>query len=606
MYRVLLILLGIMFFQACSYSSNTSSDDQDDSSLNSDPSGDSARDGSGSDDAGGDGVGDNDVGDNSSNGDSSNDGRDNDQGDDSDNSADYHPVGFINPQVHGLELKLARQDCRICHGESLDGAIGPSCDTCHTPLNSPAWRQDCIFCHGGVEDDSGAPPRNIDGSDTSASFFNAHFPHLNSDKTNQIDCQQCHRTVTDVLSLGHMFDDTPAKVEVDFSTGLSPSGSYVDSLGCSNTYCHGGGRVDESFVSIAEQPMLCSSCHGDIDSNDETLGEMSGFHALHVSDENIGCHECHQQTTADNQSILDLNVHINGQRDVAFRESSISFDPQSATCSGVCHEEQHNNIVWIGEGGRFHPEGFDDPELHGPEMALQRQDCRGCHGDELAGSGSIPSCDSCHDSSWRQDCTFCHGGTNDLTGAPPRDLGVVLGSLNNSASFNAHSVHVQEGDVSPGYDCSQCHNPVTSLLDSNHAFDESPGEAEMIFDLGLSPQTEYSNGTCANSYCHSNGQQLNNTITDGTEVGCSGCHGSVNQRRGLSGEHGEHLGEGVSCGECHQSVVSLDGRDIIDKNLHLNGSVQIQFNQRGISLDANRLSCSGECHGEDHDNERWD
>jgi predicted CxxxxCH...CXXCH cytochrome family protein len=152
--------------------------------------------------------------------------------------------------VHGLYLRQGWLDCRLCHGADLTGSDSiPSCDTCHTPADPPAWRTDCVFCHGGVEDLSGAPPKNLDGTLTVAeSMFAPHYDHINTAMTEPFDCVECHVKATDVLSQGHVFDDTPGMAEVDLGGGLSPQGTYASGDGCQSLYCHGNGQGDNGAI----------------------------------------------------------------------------------------------------------------------------------------------------------------------------------------------------------------------------------------------------------------------------------------------------------------------------------------------------------------------
>ena len=79
------------------------------------------------------------------------------------NAAKFHAEDFARPELHGPALMQGLLDCRFCHGEDLTGDAGAlSCDTCHTPADPQAWRSDCVFCHGGVENQTGAPPVNLD------------------------------------------------------------------------------------------------------------------------------------------------------------------------------------------------------------------------------------------------------------------------------------------------------------------------------------------------------------------------------------------------------------------------------------------------------------
>ncbi|MCA9678903.1 MAG: CxxxxCH/CxxCH domain-containing protein [Kofleriaceae bacterium] len=527
----------------------------------------------------------------------------------------YHPDNYAMGAVHGPAMKSQAEDCRTCHGADLTGdstdvGDAPSCDGCHdaTGTNPTAWRTNCTFCHGGVDDDTGAPPRNVDGTDL-VGPFPSHPTHVNgSDLAVAYDCVQCHVKAIDVLSPGHVFDDTPGEAENDFGAGLSPQGAFSSSDGsCSNLYCHGNGRSDNGTVTAMAPTMECSSCHASMTSGPSGWGGMSGAHALHLGALGVTCADCHTRVTSDGTQITAVALHVDGAREVDFSVGSFTWDAARQECTGACHSVQHNGFTWGGGGGgSVHPPGFAASNVHGPEFELQRQDCRGCHGDQLQG-GSGPSCDSCHQQGWRTDCTYCHGGGLNDTGAPPRDLG----SSNNNASqsFVAHTKHVTQG-VAAAWDCVQCHVKPTDVMSLNHAFDTTPGVAENTFTAGLSPQTTYNGtGTCSNNYCHGNGRAANGTYTDGLgPVGCGSCHAGQNSGSTawstMSGDHRKHLNLGYKCGECHQTVSNAAGTAIIAPLLHVDGQKQVKFVATTITYNPATKRCTGPCHGEGH-NETW-
>jgi predicted CxxxxCH...CXXCH cytochrome family protein len=511
------------------------------------------------------------------------------------------------PEVHGFSLRQGELDCRSCHGEDLTGADRePSCDTCHTPADPKAWRTDCVFCHGGVEDLSGAPPKNLDGTLTVAeSVFAPHHDHVNSSMTEPLDCRECHVEATDVLSQGHVFDDTPGLAEVDLGGGRSPRGTYDPTNGCTNLYCHGNGRGDNGSVGLSDPAATCESCHAGLGSPLADLDEMSGLHSFHVSI-GAGCQDCHQATTGDGLTIATPSLHINGQNDNQFSAPGFSYVPGSQGCTGSCHGYTHNARPWIGAGGSFHPAGFADPDVHSPEMELQRTDCRSCHGADLTG-GAGPSCDSCHTVGWRSNCLFCHGAGDTLTGAPPRDLGTS--DLSASLSFRAHTMHVTSG-VTVAFDCTECHRKPSDVLDIGHAFDDTPAKAEVGFVGGLSPDGDYDgSGTCSVMYCHGDGQGPNGTIADGAPPrDCESCHAGLDSGQpawaAMGGLHSFHLDEGANCADCHAATTN-DGRSIATLALHVNGLQDVDFSIAGFSFDAQDRSCAGTCHDHTHAASPW-
>jgi hypothetical protein len=72
----------------------------------------------------------------------------------------------------------------------------------------------------------------------------------------------------------------------------------------------------------------------------------------------------------------------------------------------------------------------------------------------------------------------------------------------------------------------------------------------------------------------------------------------------MSGEHEKHLDHELHCGNCHLDVTS-NGTSISDPLLHVDRVKQIEFTDTRIHYNPMNRSCSGDCHREDHENERW-
>lgn len=254
----------------------------------------------------------------------------------------YHPEDFGEPSVHGPEAKQQVQVCVDCHGSTLEGeGAALSCDSCH-----PAgWRTDCVYCHGGGDNQTGAPPVHLSGVDEGeGSTFAPHSAHVQDTEWHAaFDCVLCHPTPTDVLSSGHIFvgDDTPGSVEVDFS-GSYASGSEWNGDGlCSNVYCHGNGadlRGEKGHVGELDQCGV--SCHSTADF--EAMEPLGGEHGEHTR-RNVGCAECHQSVIDAGNQIIGLSLHVNGSVDVELSED-LGWD--GSTCTGSCHNEQHDAATW--------------------------------------------------------------------------------------------------------------------------------------------------------------------------------------------------------------------------------------------------------------------
>lgn len=257
-------------------------------------------------------------------------------------------------------------------------------------------------------------------------------------------------------------------------------------------------------------------------------------------------------------------------------------------------------------GGRYHPVGFEASTAHGPEMKLQKQDCRTCHGSDLTGGSSGVSCDSCHTPNWRTTCTFCHGGANgDTTGLPPRD---ITGETDpTKISFPAHAAHAS-GRITTALACTQCHNGHVEVLSPGHIFDTTPARAEVFQGGGLSPAAtyDYTSKTCANNYCHGDGQTNGTIVYNAAPRTCHDCHPDIttpNRWGTMSGYHNKHLNlSGVNCTTCHNGVVATDPSVITDKTRHLDGKRNIQFSTdaAGLTYNVTTKTCNGSCHGKGH------
>ena len=260
------------------------------------------------------------------------------------------------------------------------------------------------------------------------------------------------------------------------------------------------------------------------------------------------------------------------------------------------------------EDQRYHPAGYDDPDMHSVEAKLGISLCTECHGDDLTGADGANSCDQCHTEGWRTNCTFCHGGDQNNTGAPPRDLD----GSEADAAFGAHSTHVA-GVSHMEYECSECHIQPEKALSEGHMFDSSPGISEVVFNSDMNPSATWSNGSCWNLYCHSNalGELGSSNSTD--EVECGDCHAAPDDGPSawsrMSRGHGDHLREDLTCSECHESTINESG-ELTNPSLHVNGTVDVSISSltytEALPDDPVESTCEGVCHNEEHDVFLWE
>jgi predicted CxxxxCH...CXXCH cytochrome family protein len=250
--------------------------------------------------------------------------------------APYHPPGWSAADQHGVAANLQTDgDCRSCHGAQLDGGTAnQSCDSCH----DPGWRTDCTMCHGGTANQSGAPPKDVDGIDNpNLISFTSHTAHIE----HGYGCSQCHYSPADYLTNGHVFGDvTPGFGEIDYSAGISAVATYSNGT-CSNAYCHGNGRADNGVVNDAQGPLGCTACHPNAGSDPNDWAQMSGLHALHLNVTDVVCYDCHANTVDATNAIVAPNLHVNGTKDLQSNDIQVG-----ATCTGACHGYNHAGAGW--------------------------------------------------------------------------------------------------------------------------------------------------------------------------------------------------------------------------------------------------------------------
>jgi len=254
----------------------------------------------------------------------------------------YHPDGYDESEVHSVDAKLQVEDCRECHGADLRGGTSRvSCDECH----DDGWRTNCTFCHGGELNSTGAPPRDLDGTtDSRLISFAAHTAHVTGTRHGATACRSCHTEPTDVLTAGHMFDNTPGAVEVSLAGGLSPHGVWDGDGGCTSLYCHGNGRSENGTSHAGDASLTCDSCHPSLASGTAGWSTMSGDHNRHLR-KGITCSECHNAVVRSGESISGPSLHVNGRPDRMFTANGFNQDA-SGRCSGFCHNEFHFFEGW--------------------------------------------------------------------------------------------------------------------------------------------------------------------------------------------------------------------------------------------------------------------
>ena len=257
----------------------------------------------------------------------------------------------------------------------------------------------------------------------------------------------------------------------------------------------------------------------------------SGAHAAHVRAATIaGAMGCGECHRV--PAALAAPGHMDGKVDVAF---SAKAGGARARWSG----EQRSCAVYC--------HGEATPVWTQVDGSHSR--CGACHG--IPPGGSHPQvesrsevCATCHPSTVRPDGRINLAGGAHVNGRVDRggDAGIACGSCHGIPPGGGHTSSTT---------CGSCHQGYTA--------------------------------TSVNPALHQNGRK------DVTAQACGSCHAIPPS----TGQHREHVEEGISCGRCHEGASASAGGPG-----HMNGVVNVS----APGWNAGARSCANSCHG----TERWD
>jgi predicted CxxxxCH...CXXCH cytochrome family protein len=420
-----------------------------------------------------------------------------------------------------------------CHFEAATSSWGSPA------FNFPA---DCTQCHG-IAPATGNHP--VAGS-KHGSYYG----------TGTGSCQKCHPDHTAAaLPFRHASSAANRGIAVQFTTYPNSGGSYSGdgrnflpsqhktTFGtCSNLYCHSDGNGGgPNVVPTWGGSLDCSGCH---DGDATTAQPMaSGKHTAHISTTPAAglsgygfiCERCHKNTVTGNTAISDRTHHVNGVKDVAFKDGG-TYDMGGKGCTSTY-----------------------------------------CHSDALGGPPTIPV--KWSDTNKSMQCFSCHKGrTFDNTTTNCRTIGGTWGwdAVNGvgyctpyvNMTSNGHAKLVGPRWIRQ-YPCTYCHNAtVAAATDANGKITDNgiiPAQhmnnysgvmkvkiaMHSQWNIVGRPNPTYDPGTkvCNNVYCHSDGTTNPDTIREfpwnqhGTE--CNSCHGHP---RGSCMSSGCHDGRTDSTG----------------------------------------------------------
>jgi predicted CxxxxCH...CXXCH cytochrome family protein len=339
----------------------------------------------------------------------------------------------------------------------------------------------------------------------------------------------------------------------------------------------------------------CASCHGDPDRPGDFLARAAppidllgardtsypgvGAHAIHLSGSEthaaIACRECHVVPER-----TDSPGHAEDERpaEVVFGplasrgDRQPRYDVVSRRCSdSYCHREAE--AVWTDPRdsdracGSCH--GLPPPAPH-----PQSEQCSVCHSPVVDSERRIAQPALHVDGTVQVEpgaCTGCHGSGEDS--APPRD---TLGNLAVSAiGVGAHQAHLRGGSFSRRLSCTECHS-VPDRADAPGHADALPAEVSLIGIAATgsrAPRWDRTRGLCSETYCHSPSAGAASDSPSWTQLGslgCTGCHGAP-----PPAPHPQI----AECSRCHAATVANDDVTIIDRDRHVNGVVDVDFDR---------------------------
>ena len=525
--------------------------------------------------------------------------------------------------------------CQTCHGGVI-ASFDPATQTAtwvdparHIDGVVDAPPLSCTACHGDAATQNPAPPSGPAGeTQTSQAAVGAHAAHLGASLWHrQVQCADCHLVPAQPLHA----DGVP---NVDFSGPAIAHGAGADfdpqQLSCASVWCHGGAMTQPGNAgALATQPVWTQ-----VDGTFNACGQAchstppGGTHPTSQT-----CSLCHGGVIAQFQpqtgtaTWVNPALHVNGTVDVAPYHTLPGWTSPKFDAGGAVNP-QHHGVAWY-----LANHGTDDKGAA----------CSSCHGAALDGGPVAVSCNNatiaCHgahaatnasNGDWRA-CTFCHG---DATHENP-PAGVWNEAGTGTLAVGAHTMHLTSTLTHVALTCDRCHTvPATGdvahtqqygvstdLATSGHHGDVTlpapPAVAwntgTMLWNVGNTLGTPVTaRGTCAGA-CHSDGRGgapvvmpywAGGTWTDGS---CNSCHLAVM----TSARHTVHtsVDNKNACTVCHPAASSpshVNGiRDVFATIVPTTGTGSITNTRPTTGSCANRVQCTGTCHGQDHAQECW-
>jgi len=366
-------------------------------------------------------------------------------------------------------------------------------------------------------------------------------------------CTTCHAT--------HYADSSSATLD----NRSTANGFAVDdpAKGLKGSLQNSKGQLlrTDPIGSSASAINICSSCHK------ETKNLNHNKNGQNVQCDH--CHAAHVDYTGDGSSPNQYLV----RRD--FSNISISSGKLAAGKKAIYNTAtslrfMRNDGKGICQVCHTPPPGVT---IH-TQLDTRKGDCLGCH--KHSDGFSFAGCDSCH-------------------GQPPVQGKAAPGYTALDEAFTPHATHADKAYYN--YGCKNCHydgtrkdSHNTSPASYQSVFIDTAGSVGALAGFpNIQANYDKANKTCANVYCHSNGNPRNGTMTFqpnpfswangkgkilGTSTECSTCHDSTTLN---TNAHYVHVTTAnIKCYVCHDATVTSAGA-IKDRDKHANGSKDVIF-----------------------------
>lgn len=465
-----------------------------------------------------------------------------------DNDSKESGMKFSNTKAYTTRLLVGLAIIAASFAGLSGIAEAATCFTCHAPKASTT----------DIRPVETAPFRNI----TTGSIKGSHAKHIPAATTDANKCVSCHGTASGSYTTKHrdgFINVTTASgaPSLTYSKGakFAQAGtSAATTLGtCSTAYCHSSGQATPTYVATPEwggaTSLNCAGCHGTeggsvagepryangaqvavVENNDNS-------HAAHVANA-TDCAKCHADTVDAAGTAIKAGsvLHTNAARNVNF---AATYDTNAGTNSD-------NYTVATKTCASISCHGAGTPKWGGAALL----------------------------------CNQCHTANNTLAGKHAKHYGVATVALSaDKTPSNTSAGTTYE------YSCGVCHNGVSHADGTTQVVFDSTYAGGGTYTAGVSQGTDngitWTNGTCATTYCHGNGNGAvgnNTTFTWATAqtVDCKGCH-SFTAASGTAittGKHTAHINDGtimpnITCSACHVSTTS-DNTTIANTANHVN------------------------------------